>query len=583
MPTWWQAAQDAAGQAYVVGGAYQKHWDMVVEDGVLVRSRLERSGIDSRWGQGDDSRVVRIGGGQLYGASFGAPRRLLVDVNGLDELCDSIGGEDVNLGIRLESAGAPIYYDRRMLTIESEELHRQGEPLLRVDPTAEPAAYMRKLGEFGVTRRAVEGRWDSSHMLLDIVYGTRSARALGNYYDLRDLTEATLLAVKDRFPQTFWFDGRPLADPTSLRIRRRRLVSRGDIPGSEGGVYNPGAVLAGPSIVLLCRREVDYRATAEVYPERILVDPDTLRVVGHRTLETGPYPAGCRIEDFRCLRFEGMLLVVHTLVGRDRIKPVLSRVVGDRLELFDDLELPVETARVEKNWVLFEKDRALHCLYKLDPLTVFVRTGPRRWRLVKEEENGWADQVDGALSNSTNLIPFMDGYLGFWHTVIERRYVQGAFLLGDDLDIEYRTGVLLDGAEVRDGKPGVLYVSSLVRHEGRVFAFYGEGDAHTSVAVFDGDELAGVLARSPFRRAEAIRVRYDGTSTEDLFRAMQALQAFSRRRGHPPIRLYVTDVGLRHGVRLFKIPNLAVREQRRHGHYDYAVNGPVDLASLARS
>src|SRR5262249_5496889 len=96
----------------------------------------------------------------------------------------------------------------------------------------------------------------------------------------------------------------------SLTVTHRRLVSRGEIPGSGGGIYNPGAVLRGPSILMLCRREVDYRFTTDVHPEMVVVDPRTLRLVGHRTLGKGAYPAGSRIEDFRTIEHDGALLVV---------------------------------------------------------------------------------------------------------------------------------------------------------------------------------------------------------------------------------------------------------------------------------
>jgi hypothetical protein len=213
MPGWWREVREAARQGHVVAGAYQKHWEMVVEAGVLRRSRVEPSGVDSRWEQGDDRRLVGIGGGQLYGCSFGAPRAVLLEVNGLDELCDVIGGEDYHLGIRLEWTGVPIYYSRRMLTIESEEPHHQGQPLLwRRDWTLSPDGYMKRLSEFGVVRRSTGGRCDGSHMILDILYGTRSTRSIANYYALADLTEANILETTECFPREFWFDGRPLAE-----------------------------------------------------------------------------------------------------------------------------------------------------------------------------------------------------------------------------------------------------------------------------------------------------------------------------------------------------------------------------------
>ena len=193
-------------------GAYRKCWDMHVERGVLESCRREDSGIDSRWTLGDARRAVQVGGGQLFGASIGAPRDLLLQLNGFDELCDSIGGEDWQLGLRLELAGVPIWYDRRMLSIESEELHHLGTPFQRVDRTLAPAAYMERLEEFGVRHRRVSGACDSSHMLLDIAFGTGSPSTQGNYYWLADLEASTLEATVPRFPRRHWFDGVSLSE-----------------------------------------------------------------------------------------------------------------------------------------------------------------------------------------------------------------------------------------------------------------------------------------------------------------------------------------------------------------------------------
>ncbi len=165
----------------------------------------------------------------------------------------------------------------------------------------------------------------------------------------------------------------------------------------------------------------------------------------------------------------------------------------------------------------------------------------RRWTLVKEEMNGWGTLVPGTLSNSANLIPFEGGLLGFWHTLVDRQhYVQGALFLDASLTLKYRTDVLMDGSEVREGhKPGVLYVSSLIERDGQVLAFYGEADAHTGVALIDGHDLWTELQRSPFRPIEAIRIRYAGDSLSDAFLAMRVLHQFSTERQYPRIRLFV--------------------------------------------
>ena len=211
-PGWWGAARDAAQHGYVAAGAYAKHLELVVADGVIVSSRPTPGGLDSRIEIRANTKLVQVGGGALYGCSFGAPKRLLLDLNGLDELCDSIMGEDSQLGYRIEHARIPIYYDRRMFTVESEELHHQGEPPVRLNDLIHPALYMARLREFGVRRRTRRGRWDTTHLLFDIVHGTRATESLGNYYRLADLTAKNIDSVQAAFPQHHWVDQRPLAE-----------------------------------------------------------------------------------------------------------------------------------------------------------------------------------------------------------------------------------------------------------------------------------------------------------------------------------------------------------------------------------
>ena len=211
MPGWWRGVRRAAANGDVVAGAYQKRWEMRVVDGTLEHSRVEPSGVDARWSRGDDARPVPIGGGELYGASFGAPRELLLSVNGLDELCDTIGGEDYQLGLRLAHAGETILYDRSMLTVESEELGRIGRAYRRYDRELPEADYMARLAAFGLERRSTIGRCDSSHMVLDVTLGTGSWATHGNYYWLADLTPEGYAATVSRFPTRHWFDGCPLS------------------------------------------------------------------------------------------------------------------------------------------------------------------------------------------------------------------------------------------------------------------------------------------------------------------------------------------------------------------------------------
>lgn len=207
-PRWWESVREASRQHYVVGGSYEKRSGMVVEDGRLTAGTT--TGRDVRWDDGDDRMVVPIPASHLFGCTIGAPREALVEVNGFDEICDGTGGEDCQLGLRLEHAGHRLFYDRSMMTVESEDLHAgRGQSVGRVDPRTTPEAYMALLARHGVDRRATTGGHDASHLVLDLVLGLRSAASLGNHYDLAALTVEDLDGTADDLPERYWFDGRP--------------------------------------------------------------------------------------------------------------------------------------------------------------------------------------------------------------------------------------------------------------------------------------------------------------------------------------------------------------------------------------
>lgn len=211
-PGWLDAVREGAVEGRVTCGTYEKHSHLVAEDGLHLSSDLTEAGLDSRRLLGDGTGPVPLGGGQLYGCSFGAPRDLLLAVNGLDELCDPMGGEDYQLGIRLEWAGAQIVYDRRMLTIENGDADAHGDSPPRIGRSLSEDAYMAKLAEFGVDARSTGGEFDNSHMVLDILYGTRSVQSVGNDYSLGELRVADLPRLPYQFPLDYWFDDLPLAE-----------------------------------------------------------------------------------------------------------------------------------------------------------------------------------------------------------------------------------------------------------------------------------------------------------------------------------------------------------------------------------
>jgi predicted GH43/DUF377 family glycosyl hydrolase len=374
----------------------------------------------------------------------------------------------------------------------------------------------------------------------------------------------------------------PPFDAVTPASARLRLLSRGDLPGSDGGLYNPGAVGVGDRLELIVRREIDYRFTTNAHAERVVLDAADLSLIEHRTLARRGYPDDARIEDFRPVRFRGETLVVHTMVRPGGIRPVLARATESEIELLGAIELPWTSTPIEKNWVLFVHEDELHCLYRLDPLLVFARGRRGRWQLRKRVDNGWGDRFPAMLSNSANLVPFDGGHLGFWHSVVDGRYVQGALLLDDRLDLACATGVLLDGRDAAPGhKRGVLYVSALVAQEHRVLAFYGEGDAHSGVAVFDARTLAAALRRRPFVPADPVTARVAPATMGELFHAMVALDEVAQSAGARPLWVEAPPP-VHEVVSRFGVPGLALRDLSGRERVDYAFGSAAADAAMRR-
>jgi len=198
LPGWWSELRSAARHGQVLTGAIHE------QGGDAGQIELDR-----RWKLGEDSHGVPVGGGNLAAANFGAPRELLVAVNGFDELCDPAGREDYHLGTRLEWAGATVLYDRRVTSIRNAERHRH-DVVRRLDRVSDRAAYMNTLRGFGVSARSFDGPFDSSHLVWDVLFGRRESGSLGNHYELAELGVEELPATAEQLPLTHWFDGQPL-------------------------------------------------------------------------------------------------------------------------------------------------------------------------------------------------------------------------------------------------------------------------------------------------------------------------------------------------------------------------------------
>lgn len=193
---WYDQVRHAAHHRYIALGAYKKVRNLdVKEDGSYAFDEFP-PGTDSRWGMGANG-IVKAHGNLMYGCSFALPIQAAIDVNGFNEKCDMTGFEDVEFGIRLERKGYRFFYNRNMLSYESDELHHTpgNEHFVR-------QSIMTTTGEM------------SDWAIYNRVTKTSMIRADGNHFDLSDLRQNFLNG--NGFPMSIvendWRTGKPLSE-----------------------------------------------------------------------------------------------------------------------------------------------------------------------------------------------------------------------------------------------------------------------------------------------------------------------------------------------------------------------------------
>lgn len=208
LPGWLNAVKDAMDGNYIALGAYKKVKKLIVENGEVKSFEEFPQGIDSRWNYGSDHEPVPANGGMMYGCSVAMPVEALLTINGWPEdLCAGLGSEDYCCGIALENAGYTFKYDRRMLTLESEEDHHNG-PVFRKEDWH---------FENGVPIPGGNGGDDCSHAALNIAKQSKYfPHYLGEGFEnIRQLRDHVLKGGSfpiRQHPQHHWYTKIPLSE-----------------------------------------------------------------------------------------------------------------------------------------------------------------------------------------------------------------------------------------------------------------------------------------------------------------------------------------------------------------------------------
>lgn len=175
MPGWLKHVIEAAKHNnYILAGAYSKVNNMIVKNGNFISGNI--TGIDNRLGMYKQRTCIK--GDQLYGASFSIPLKFFLELNGQNELCDTIGGEDYLFGLCISKKGYKIYFEPSMLTYETDDIIEENKITHRIDKVISKDKYFKLCNKYGIdTNKINHNKYDSSHFLLDYVSHTNLTKS----------------------------------------------------------------------------------------------------------------------------------------------------------------------------------------------------------------------------------------------------------------------------------------------------------------------------------------------------------------------------------------------------------------------
>ncbi len=309
---------------------------------------------------------------------------------------------------------------------------------------------------------------------------------------------------------------------TGVIQSKRRLFKAGQL-GEETScsIINPGALYRNKQFHLLCRGEINdstwigYWSESHATPVWCILGDD-FETMDYFFLHYRDLPKGHRPEDWRLFNFDGQLYSNHSIYmeNDDELvcRPGISTIdLNSReLSLCMVLDPPFKANMEEKNWSMFVHEGKLLCIYSFDPYIVLhIDLVNRKTSTVVNDGGGvfgWIDKSSRFISVSTNPISWDEQhYIIFVHDYLDldesdqrnRVYMQYAVLI-DKLTLIPNSVIpspLLMGGQEQGRHPGVHYTMSLVNKDKKLYAFYGEGDTHSGVVIFDNKILADMFLK----------------------------------------------------------------------------------------
>ena len=304
----------------------------------------------------------------------------------------------------------------------------------------------------------------------------------------------------------------------TLQDRRRILdLPAGNSDGYHGGTYNPGAAVWGGRSVLLARNEryteLERRGNPTLWRRScrpLLIELDRSGTVASlKPLRIPNEAQDDRSEDFRLFVWQSRLMTSFSRVmNADRIEIQVAHVDIARSQIDEPIrpQLDFTVAPIEKNWAFFEIGNQLYMIYSFQPFRLLKLVDENTFdlRTVIVAPIGFYGQshpirFSPQISLSTSPIEFRGDLIVFvHHRDAASNYQHFAVWLNRESLHPFRISrsPVFSGGEARGMRPGVLYLSAVIRFDGEYRFYFGEGDEHTSYLALSEIELGELLADS---------------------------------------------------------------------------------------
>lgn len=275
------------------------------------------------------------------------------------------------------------------------------------------------------------------------------------------------------------------------------LAKAGELPNSDGGVFNPDGIIYKGELLTIARKEKNLDAYKKTYTNNSAM-PHMIGIG-----ECFMREPNVRVEDFRLFNFRNRVYCNHTYIEKKSTCMAVSTLdtYSTLLVETSGVSLPIKLKDVEKNWMFFEHDFNLHCVYSLSPYLLYSLESNGHYvdKEVNQYPFDWFHKGQ-QISNSTNPIDIGEFYLMFFHSKEKSVYFHGAILIDKvTLEIKHATKNSIHIMDNAKGlQDGLVYVSGSVylEREHIVRVYFGEADWNAWQIDFNKGELVEAIINS---------------------------------------------------------------------------------------